>query len=70
MTDQEQIFFKNLSIALQKLGADSTLLAIIGSWKDTLPDEDVVQMLENWNAGVDPFIRIIASRDWPNHSKN
>ena len=32
-------------------GADSSLLSIIGSWGDTLPDEEVLAMLKEWNTG-------------------
>ena len=32
-------------------GADSSLLSIIGSWGDTLPDEEVLAMLREWNEG-------------------
>lgn len=36
--------------ALQKLGADRELLATVGSWGDTLPDGDVLELLREWNA--------------------
>ncbi|MBS7545073.1 hypothetical protein [Ancylobacter oerskovii] len=39
-----------ISKALTKLGATHWLLSIVGSWKDTLPDEDILQMLTEWNA--------------------
>jgi hypothetical protein len=31
--------------ALERLDADAELLAIVGSWRDTLPDADVLRML-------------------------
>ncbi len=38
-------------IALEDLGAGPELLAIVGSWRDTLPDQDVLRMLKDYNAG-------------------
>jgi len=39
-----------ISIALERLGADEELLAIIGSWRDTLPDEEVLALYRDYNA--------------------
>jgi hypothetical protein len=36
---------------LERLDADPELLAIVGSWRDTLPDQDVLRMLRDYNAG-------------------
>jgi hypothetical protein len=36
-------------IALKHLGAEPMLLAIIGSWGDTLSDEEVLSALQDWN---------------------
>jgi hypothetical protein len=36
--------------AAERLGADRYLLAAIGSWGDTLTDEQVLQELRDWNA--------------------
>jgi hypothetical protein len=36
--------------ALEKLGAHPHLLANVGSWKDTLSDEDVLETMKTWNA--------------------
>jgi hypothetical protein len=38
--------------ALKGLHAPPLLLGIIGSWGDTLSDEDVLAALKSWNAGV------------------
>ena len=35
--------------SLQLLGAKSDLLGTIGSWKDTLSDEDVLVSIKAWN---------------------
>jgi len=36
---------------LEFLGADKYLLCTVGSWRDTLPDEQVLKELREWNAG-------------------
>jgi hypothetical protein len=38
-----------LYAALERLGADQELLAIVGSMNDTLTDKDVLRMLEEYN---------------------
>jgi len=40
-----------LGAALERLGADEELLAIVGSWGDTLNDAEVLAMLRKYNAG-------------------
>ena len=35
--------------ALMLLGADSSLLGAVGSWGDSLPDEDVLANVRAWN---------------------
>lgn len=37
--------------AFQRQGADSNLLAIIGSWGDTADDDDILHWLRLYNAG-------------------
>jgi hypothetical protein len=37
--------------AFERLDADAELLAIVGSWRDMLPDADVRRMLREYNAG-------------------
>jgi len=36
--------------AFELLKADRELLAVIGSWGDTLNDEEVLTFLKDWNA--------------------
>jgi len=36
---------------LEFLGADMHLLCTVGSWRDTLPDEQVLKELREWNSG-------------------
>jgi hypothetical protein len=38
--------------ALKDLNAPPLLLGIVGSWGDTLTDEEVLAALKSWNAGV------------------
>ena len=40
-----------LYTALERLDADAELLAVVGSWHDTLDDADVLSSLRDWNAG-------------------
>ena len=47
--------------ALRDLGADIDLLSIVDSWRDTLPDEDILQLLQNWNAGTPLFQTVYTS---------
>ena len=47
---------------LRDLGADIDLISIVDSWQDTLPDEDILQLLRNWNAGLPLFQTVYASR--------
>jgi hypothetical protein len=39
-----------LYVALERLGANEELLAVVGSWRDTLSDEDVLLMLREFNS--------------------
>jgi hypothetical protein len=42
--------FDEISTALINLGATSGLITCISSLGDTMSDEDVLQMLKDWNA--------------------
>lgn len=35
-------------ICISLLGGQSDLLSIIGSWRDTLSDESIIEGLDNW----------------------
>jgi hypothetical protein len=37
-------------VALERLGADAELLSIVGSWRDTLTDEEARALLREYNA--------------------
>ncbi|MBO4311373.1 MAG: hypothetical protein J5828_00050 [Desulfovibrionaceae bacterium] len=43
----------------EKCGAMSDLLSIIGSWGDTLTDEDTLDFLRTYNSGGDIFREVI-----------
>jgi hypothetical protein len=43
--------------ALQSLGADNELLSTVGSYGDTLDDDDVLALLKSWNARVSLVVR-------------
>jgi len=38
--------------ALVLLGAEADLLGVVGSWKDSLPDQYVLDGLKEWNAAT------------------
>jgi hypothetical protein len=44
-----------LGKTVAKLGAQSDLLSILGSFRDTLSDEEVLSMLREWNDGGPTF---------------
>jgi hypothetical protein len=49
--DINALIAAEIYIALERLDAGPELLAIVGSWRDTLPDADVLRMLREHNAG-------------------
>jgi hypothetical protein len=48
---------------MERLGADPYLLAFIGSWRDTLTDEEVLDHLRDWNAGTFKLERLASTGD-------
>jgi hypothetical protein len=38
-----------IAVAMHKLGGKSDLVSTVMSWGDTLPDEDVFDLLKQWN---------------------
>jgi hypothetical protein len=50
-TDQDarQKIAAELYAALERLGADDELLAIVGSMQDTMTDKEVLRLLEEYN---------------------
>ena len=52
MSDSERMkmsLAKQLTIALKNLGAPTELLFVLGSYGDTQSDEDILEMLEQYN---------------------
>lgn len=47
----EREIISQIGVALEKLGAQSDLLAVVGSWKSTMSDEDTLSDLKAWNEG-------------------
>jgi hypothetical protein len=45
----EQQIRSEIYRAFEILGANSELLATIGSWGDTLDDEEILRLLKEWN---------------------
>jgi hypothetical protein len=48
--DRQSEIKNEISIALERLGADPRLLAVVGSW-GALSDAEVLTLLRDWNAG-------------------
>jgi hypothetical protein len=42
-------------LALRDLGAHIDLRSIVDSWQDALPDEQILELLRNWNTGIPLF---------------
>jgi hypothetical protein len=51
MTGHEREIIGELYRAFVLLGAESDLLGTVGSWRDSLPDQDVLSGLKAWNDG-------------------
>lgn len=47
-TPNDKRIVKCLYYCIAALGGQSDILGVIGSWGDSLPDEDVLLMLEDW----------------------
>ena len=53
MTETQGHIFDQMHLALANCGATSDLLCISGSFGDTLDDETVLSMLQDWNADAE-----------------
>jgi hypothetical protein len=49
-TDIKAQIADELYTALERLGADEELLSVVGSWRDTLDDAEVLALLREYNA--------------------
>lgn len=47
--DRFSKIIKEICFSLSLLGSDSNLVSVVASWKDTLPEEDVLVMLQTTN---------------------
>lgn len=54
-----------LRAAFEQLGAHPHLLAIVGSWGDTLTDAAVLEALKDWNAGTFKMEMFASTGDTP-----
>ena len=50
MTKHDEVM-REISRALELLGADRELLATVGSWGDTQSDDETLKELREWNDG-------------------
>jgi hypothetical protein len=50
LTDTQGKIVSQLCHAVRGLGGDQGLLCILGSWGDTLPDSEILQMLVEYNS--------------------
>jgi hypothetical protein len=44
----ELVFARKMYLCVQLLGGQSDILSTIGSWRDSLSDEDVFEALDSW----------------------
>lgn len=51
MTTIQAAIVREIYRAMEKLEAPPKLLGVVGSWGETLSDEDVLKMLRTWNEG-------------------
>ena len=56
LDDTGLLIVRELYSACEMLGADPGLLAVIGSWGDTLDDAEVLKMIKSWNEMGEPFV--------------
>lgn len=49
LTSTQYAIINELATALVDLGATSGLIAIVMSWGDTLPENEILDMLKDWN---------------------
>lgn len=61
MTPIQKKINYQISKAFENLGATAELLAIIGSYGDTLEDDEVLDFLEQYNKTGSCFVKIICS---------
>ena len=65
MTDLRTAIAAQIVKALQRLDADVDLLSVVGSYGDTLDDDEVLDLLKDYNETCTAMERVIASVDKP-----
>lgn len=58
MSDLKAQIAHEIYRALKALGAGKELLSTVGSYGDTLDDEDVLALLKSWNAKTMPIAKV------------
>lgn len=56
MSNMKAQIASELYMAIKRLGGDDKLLSIVGSYGDTLDDDDVLLLLRDWN-GPKPTLK-------------
>jgi len=56
--DRQAQIRRELVKALERLGADPQLLAVVGAWRDKLSVAEALGMLREWNNGTYRWARI------------
>ncbi len=55
-----------INVALERIGADPILVAIVASWRDARSDAETLEHLRDWNNGTFRWARITGvERDAP-----
>jgi hypothetical protein len=65
MTAQREAIIREIYKAVKCLEGSRELLAVIGSWGDTLSDDEVLEALQRLNAGRRLFDEVFASTGGP-----
>jgi len=60
MTETQLKIISQIYKAFEKLGAESDILAMVGSWGDTLPDDEILEMFRQHNKTGTIWKEIIA----------
>jgi hypothetical protein len=47
--DLQALIAREFYTVLERLGADPELLAVVGSWRDTLDDAEILALLKEYN---------------------
>ena len=56
-SDTQQKIVSELAQAFAHLNADKAIFTILGSWGDTLPDQEILQMIRQFNSASAELLR-------------